>query len=222
MENLRPNADRAQQTIIFLWIIVGMNILSVLSSYMQYNMLTSGDFSAEAADMNDLRESVLGILHLIIIIITAVVFIRWFRRAYYNLHLVVPNKMEHSEGWAAGAWFVPFLNLVRPYTIMKEIWLETQRNGANKARVEPADLVGWWWAFFILRGVMDNIASRVTLSAEDISGFETASILHIVSAAISIPAALLAIQVVKKVSEFEKTLTREDGEVDILEHLVEV
>ncbi len=49
----------------------------------------------------------------------------WFRRAYFNLHQKV-SYLSHSEGWAAGSWFVPIVNLYRPYQIMKEIYVETK------------------------------------------------------------------------------------------------
>ena len=77
---------------------------------MQYNLIDriahGGEYTMEEADLNDLREMVIGILYVIAYIVSAVTFIQWFRRAYYNLHLLVP-RLNREEGWAAGSWFVP-------------------------------------------------------------------------------------------------------------------
>src|SRR5688572_9717366 len=51
-----------------------------------------------------------------------VVFLVWMRRSYINLKALGVRGLEYSPGWAVGCWFIPFVNLVRPYTIMKEIW----------------------------------------------------------------------------------------------------
>lgn len=71
---------------------------------MQYNLIDriahGGEYTMEEADLNDLREMVIGILYVIAYIVSAVTFIQWFRRAYYNLHLLVP-RLNREEGWAA-------------------------------------------------------------------------------------------------------------------------
>ena len=81
---------------------------------MQYDLLQTvangGFISDEAVEANDTRESFLGIIYLIAYIISGITFIMWFRRAYFNLHQKV-SWLNHSEGWAAGCWFVPIVNL---------------------------------------------------------------------------------------------------------------
>lgn len=33
------------------------------------------------------------------------------------------RNLSHDESWAAGSWFVPILNLFRPVSIMKEMYV---------------------------------------------------------------------------------------------------
>ena len=68
---------------------------------------------------NDLRVNIIFITETLVYIVSGIMFIRWFRRAYFNLHIVV-NNLSFSEGWAAGYWFIPFANFNRPYRIMKK------------------------------------------------------------------------------------------------------
>ena len=104
---------------------------------MQYNLLLDLDqglyVSEEDLTLNDLREFGIGIAAIIIQVFSIVTFIRWFRRAYFNTHSRALNP-AYEEGWAAGSWFVPILNLFRPYQIMKEIDKETSNLIAKEVK----------------------------------------------------------------------------------------
>lgn len=114
---LKNNKLRARNLIIIFSIIFILNIIAIISDLMQYSMLNSLEgFTIEEAELNDLRQSIIGIIMFSVYVCCYILFILWFRRAYYNLHQVVKH-LEHSEGWAAGAWFVPILNFFRPYHI---------------------------------------------------------------------------------------------------------
>ena len=129
MENLKPNGQRAKNAITLIWIVLVLEIVLLISGYFQYDLLQTAangsEISIETATANDTREQIIGIIFLIAYIISAVTFIQWFRRAYYNLHLKV-NHLSRTEGWAAGSWFVPIVSLYRPYHIMKELYQETR------------------------------------------------------------------------------------------------
>ncbi|MEK7257094.1 MAG: DUF4328 domain-containing protein, partial [Bacteroidota bacterium] len=87
MENIvRPNLQRANQTILVFWILLGLSCLMLVSNFMEYNLLTGGNIDDSAATSNDLRQGILSILYLAGFILAAVFFILWFRRAYWNLH----------------------------------------------------------------------------------------------------------------------------------------
>lgn len=108
------------------------------------------------------------ITYFLLLIASYVYLIMWLRRAYYNLHQVPGIHPEYSDGWAAGAWFVPFLNFVRPYTIMREVWQDTQRAAWGRT-VEPGNLLGWWWAAFLVKLVMGRITTKMGSDASDIT-----------------------------------------------------
>ena len=103
MEKLKPNEQRAKNAIMFIWIVLILEIANFISSYLQYDLLQTvangGYVSPEAAEANDNREQMIGTFCLISYIISAVTFIKWFRRAYYNLHQKV-DSLLYAEGWA--------------------------------------------------------------------------------------------------------------------------
>ena len=110
----------------------------------------------------------LGVMYLVMLIASYVYLIMWLRRAYYNLHQVPGIHPEYSDGWAAGAWFVPFLNFVRHYTIMREVWQDTQRAAWGRI-VEPSTVLGWWWAAFVTKLILGRITPKMGSSSSDVT-----------------------------------------------------
>ena len=48
-------------------------------------------------------------------------FIGWLHAGAKQVQRVTPNLLRYAPGWAIGAWFVPFLNLVRPVQIVNDV-----------------------------------------------------------------------------------------------------
>lgn len=49
-------------------------------------------------------------------ILTVVFFLIWLNRSYKNLTPLGAQDLAYSSGWAVGYWFIPFVNLVRPFS----------------------------------------------------------------------------------------------------------
>jgi len=211
MEALRPNAQRAKTAMIFLWVVFSLNIISLISECMQYNLLQSvlnGVLvTEEEASSNDMRERFISILYTLAYIPCGILFICWFRRAYYNLHLRT-DYLRYEEGWAAGAWFVPFLNLVRPFQIMRELYVETDalltRRLEGYTERTNRMLLGFWWAFWIISSILGRIFFNLKADTLDemISYTENQMLLSL----ILIPLGLMAIKLVRDYSKMETLL----------------
>jgi heme/copper-type cytochrome/quinol oxidase subunit 2 len=232
--SLNPNAQRAKNAITLLWIVLVLEIASLVSSFLQYDLLqnaSSGNgITDAAAEANDLRVRILGIMYMIAYVISAVTFIMWFRRAYNNLHQRA-SYLSYSEGWAAGSWFVPVLSLFRPYQVMDDMYSETKRLLQSKGFTEVnlnTRLLGWWWALWIITCFIGQFSFRYSLKAETIDELLTSTVAEITNSVIGIPLALLAIRVVKDYAAVEPLLndmTDEEeprGTVQFVEHTMEV
>lgn len=218
MENLRPNKKRASTAIVFIWIIFGIEILSLFSSFFQYMLLNDvsvGKFiSEDSSNLNDLRETIIIIIHSIIFIISGIVFIRWFRRAYYNLHLIV-DDLSHTEGWAAGYWFVPIANLYRPFQIMKELYGETinylRKNNVESNFPSKKPLI-WWWSFWIINEFLDRIIFQYARRTETIDELIFSTKLNMLECLIGLPLCIITVSVIKNYSLLEDKLIKIDRE----------
>jgi hypothetical protein len=108
--------------------------------------------TAEAA-ANDQRYAGAHALMLLTLILSCIFLLMWMYRAHKNLRSITSDRLEFTPGGAVGWWFCPFLNLVRPYQVMKEIFTVSRDGTASKS----APIVGAWWALWIL----SNIIARV-------------------------------------------------------------
>jgi hypothetical protein len=172
-----------------------------------------GSISNEAATANDTREQIVAIIYMAAFIISIVTFILWFRRAYYNLHI----KLDHlslSEGWAAGSWFVPIVNLFRPFQIMKELYQETENLLIQERTVIDENFttryLGWWWALWIINSAIGQFVFRYTMKAESIDELTISTISTMVQNIVGIPLALITIKVIRDYANIEPQLNEID------------
>jgi small-conductance mechanosensitive channel len=207
MQDLEPNGQRAQKAITLLWIVLGLEIVMLISGYLQYSLLwaiAGGDeVSAETLNENDLRETIIAIIYFIAYIVSTVTFLLWFKRAYSNLHKKVTG-LPYTAGWAVGSWFVPIINLYRPYIIMKKLYCETKKLVNNETLSTRS--LGWWWAFWLIGGFINNIGLRYSLKVETVEELMASTTISMIGNIIGIPLALITIKVVKDYSEVEPLL----------------
>lgn len=209
---LRPNKERSNRLILILWIYTGIIVLTSISDILQYFLLQdiqSGNYDMMEANANDLRQSILGILKLLLYIGVGIVFIQWFRRAYYNIHQL-SNSCSFTEGWAAGAWFVPFVNLGRPYKIMKEMVFIAENLLVGQGLVEADNRrhrsVGIWWTLWIIISLASNTNSRIQTKSGSIDVLMTTTLIDIIIAFAFIPLTLVTVNMIKKYAELEQYL----------------
>ena len=209
---LRPNEARAKYAIVMLFVILFLDVVSGYSSYLQLgllNDLNEGIFVLDdVLTTNDLRERIIGVLYSIAMLVSAVFFIQWFRRAYYNLQVRTGN-CEHGEGWAAGSWFVPIISLFRPLHIMKEMDTKTSRLiGSTTGKVVETNgvVIGFWWALWILNNYLGNYVLKMAFREETIENYISSTTVEMINSFVGVPLALLAYFVVKNYAQKEANL----------------
>jgi hypothetical protein len=196
-ESLR---GRERAVVIGLCLIVALDVIAVISSAAELSLLgriERGDVVSDAEiDANDTRQAAIGGIWFLLLLITAVFFIRWLRAAFRNTDVLAPGLRRHGHGWAIGGWFVPFLNLVRPKQIVDDTWR------ADRSRVSP--LLHVWWALWIVSNVAGQIAARRSFAAEEMDELKQTSVLYMIADATDGIAALLAILVVRRITRLQE------------------
>jgi uncharacterized protein DUF4328 len=95
---------------------------------------------------------------------TAVLWLAWLRLAYGNLALVGSKRSRFTRGGVLAYWFIPVVNLVRPFQIMKDLWLRSESMNDRDAYDQlpaPAFLSAWWGLFLARGGLAMAVTSLV-------------------------------------------------------------
>src|SRR5439155_3907674 len=191
------------------WAIAALVAVAVLdvagfgSDYLEYDLydrvVRRAAYAQQDIDDADLRQGAIALLQLAAFIAAIVLFLRWFHRSYRNLRAVGGNQ-RYGEGWAIGAWFVPFLNLYRPKQIANDIWRGSDPalpNAAPSERAPVSPLLGWWWAAFLVSTWADNIAARLAFNGDAASDIRSADLAQLVGDVLDLIAAVLAIAAIR-------------------------
>jgi len=194
----------------FLYASIAIDAIALFSGVLQYQLLSDfklGIYSSEAlataaAEANDQRQKVVGLFQVGVAITTIILFAMWIYRANFNARSLGAQNMKFTPGWSVGYYFIPFLNLWRPYQAMKEIW-KASKNPTSWEGEERGAILPWWWFFFLIAGMFGNASFRTSMSAKEIHELITSTGITIASDVVSIPATIIALVLVGKIYEMQ-------------------
>lgn len=160
-----------------------------LYGYAQYAALPEGAAYSATVLSSDTVAFFVGLVQAGLLIAAAVVFLMWVHRANTNLGLLSGSAMAFTPGWSVLWFFIPVANLVKPYQVVKEIWLVSHRSRevlllGEKVAGSGAGLVGWWWFSFILSALVGRLAASLSSGVDDVAGFLTSSLAYAASDAV--------------------------------------
>lgn len=215
----RSGRLRANITTFFLAAYLLVLLLSIASSLL-YRSVYSG--VAGGAEISEEQEAVLqlmtggvALLHIAALIACVVSFCFWIHRAYLNLHALgnPRSSLEYSPGWAVGFFFIPFVNLVVPYRVVKEIWVKsdprvrTQEDYLYAPPVSTA-LVLTWWLTWIASNVLLRIANRLYDGSRDAETIVWTTNVDLFANCVRIAATVLAVLVVRGIDRRQEERSR--------------
>ena len=137
---------------------------------------------------------------MIVYIVTAIVFCRWIIKAHRKVIELGAEGMTISPGWAVGYFFIPFINLVRPYRAMKELW-KASINPKEWITQEVPRLLPWWWTLWITVGILGQASLRLSMDAHTIESLKTVTIADLIEAPIGIILNLVALRLVTLIAK---------------------
>ncbi len=217
---LRPNQQRAKTASFMLSLTLIGLILAMVVVGMQWNL-----FRAAANGENVKLSELLFIQRLnfwvsltygLLYLLAAIFFIRWFRRAYYNLNLLTSN-LKYSDGMAAGAWFIPIFNFIGPYQILKELVVKSEEiiKNADSSYSSPLKKihVNLYWSFFILPLILNIWSFRINMR-RDIDSLIEATSYNFLAFAITFLSGVLLILIINQYAKVEQQLSNGKSEID--------
>lgn len=130
-----------------------------------------------------------------------VLFIVWLWRARSNADLIAPHEHKYRRSWAIWGW-LPIVNLWIPRRYALDVW-RTSRPLSAVGRGHS--VVNWWWGLFLTSQVLERIAGRMLVNGETLEAFTGGAALATAAALLGVPAAVLAVVVVRRISDWQST-----------------
>ncbi|MFM2297181.1 MAG: hypothetical protein RL117_888 [Verrucomicrobiota bacterium] len=191
-----------------------LNIAAAFSSYFEYELLSSikegAQVPEEIAYANDNRQATIGLSQTILFGITSIFFGKWIYRISCNAHYFSRATQRYSPGWAVGFYFIPIVNLWRPYQALRDAY----EGFIDFTRDHKDNLVfPLWWFAWIVSNFLGRILFRSSMRDEEINEMIQTSLISVVSDSfdifLDVMALLLVIMVTKACLTHQKKHTGE-------------
>ncbi|MBD60204.1 MAG: hypothetical protein CL808_08815 [Citromicrobium sp.] len=144
-----------------------------------------------------------AILFLVVFIVSVVLISMWIYRAHANLR-DRGIELETSPGWAVGWFFVPIMNLFKPFQAMRELWSESHFEADSYGDPAPGDIAAWW-ACWIIGGILSNVSMRISsYGAGD--NMMVSAVLAAVSTGVLIASAFLLRKIIREITAAQNTV----------------
>jgi hypothetical protein len=179
-----------------------MDVFSGISSGMEWALL-SRPFSEEEATANDLRESCIGLIQLLVYVATAITFCVWIVRSHKNARAMGAQDMSITPGWAAGFFFVPVVNLWKPYQAMVDLW-RASYNPAEWAVAPTPQLLNVWWGLWLTSAAVGQVLFKFATKAESIPDLLLVARFGVGAALLDTACSVAALLVVRQIGEYQR------------------
>jgi hypothetical protein len=206
-----------KRTQVLFWILVLLMVLDIIAVFSDLaqaelinRVIRGEDVTESELIANDNRQAAISFPLTVLYIVYLVVFFMWIYRANKNLRSLRAAGLRFTPGWSVGWFFVPFMNLFRPYQVVSEIWkastpkVNIADDTSWKSVVTPP-IVGCWWALFLISAFIARIAIQSIFSGIELSDLLDSTYAYMVSEAIDVVYALTTIFMVRRISQFQET-----------------
>lgn len=193
---------------VMLWIHLGTVLLVLLGDIAQSMLTSSGNITVEAAETNDARQALIGLIYIVAYLTTTIVFGRWIYVANVNCRGFGATGMKFTPGWAVGGYFVPILNLFRPYQAMKEIW-QASSNPRRWENEPVSRILPIWWTLWLVSNFIGQIVFRTSQAADTAEELQNVTVISMIGSLADIALVLVAISMVTKIIAMQVRLTQQ-------------
>jgi serine/threonine protein kinase len=210
LEGYLPLRRPARRARVALWLSMLLALASAVA-----NLGDTGAarrLAGEGASTGDLYLWV-GAVQAAWFLITAGLWLAWFRRAYLNLPALGARRLRYRPWWAVGAWLLPVFSLFRPKQVLNDIWrasdpdLPLDQPDAWRKRPVP-ELLGWWWLAFLASILVRSITTEAVHAAADLmllgllpeqlDRFQPSAGMQIMADLLTVLCGLLALRVIRR------------------------
>jgi protein kinase-like protein/uncharacterized protein DUF4328 len=208
LEGYLPLRRAARRARAALWLSILLALASAAANLGDTRI--ARQLAGDGASSGDLYLWV-GLVQAAWFLVTAGLWLGWFRRAYLNLPALGARRLRYRPWWAVWAWLLPVFSLFRPKQLLNDIWRASDPDlppdQADAWRKRPvAELLGWWWLAFLASVLVRSITTEAVHSAADLmllgllperlDRFQASAGMQIAADLLTVVCGLLALRVV--------------------------
>jgi hypothetical protein len=190
-EPLRNSGTAARWARWLMWVQAVLSVLAIAFAWMR-------GFEPKQAEP---AEAVLLVGQFLLFIAAFVAALRWIYLANSNARALGAQDMMVSPGWAVGWFFVPLMNLVMPFMMMRELWKASAKPSDWQLEPAPAAIL-LWWVLWVASAITSLIALQLSMNPEAGAG-AASEFLYLLSDLVFIPAVLLFAWLIGKIEAMQ-------------------
>jgi len=209
------NRNRAKPVNFFLYISIGIGGIRVLLFLYSKIFLPKGalrevlqqpDFVFGAADYVFAILSLTILVDIPVLILTAIFFVRWMHSTYSSIQSH-GGTLPYSRSQVGWAFFIPFVNLYRPYQVIDSYYEEYQqlirlKTDSSHPRKNLVNL-NIWWVCWILTGIFTSLGGSEALIYS-----ETGNTLYLIGDSLTIICGMAIITIINQMQVWESELAQ--------------
>lgn len=159
----------AQALVVLLGLCAVCDLLGVLTGWHYLaglgRLLADPALDVDTVTGAEARYGTVGQLQALTYVATGVTWLVWQYRTYGAVRdLGATGLLRHGQGWSIGAWFVPFLNLVRPLRMVDDLWTGPDPELPDRGPLTAGGgtrLVPAWWAALLGACLLSRIGAAL-------------------------------------------------------------
>ncbi|MGE5624613.1 MAG: DUF4328 domain-containing protein [Bacillota bacterium] len=155
-----------------LFIYVGALVIECLAAVLAIFFLSGAapDENAQrGAGLSLVLMGGMALIELVMNLAVAVLFLRLLYKAVQKAQGFATPFTYVSPGWAVGYWFIPLMNLYRPFEVVKALFKACAEQAGGKPTAGE-QLLGAWWAMFLLSNIVGFMVARMDTDMNSAAG----------------------------------------------------
>ena len=202
---LRSPVGLGRAVAVLLGVVVAVDLFAIWAGVRVYGVTGTildggaGEALRRDAVHADSVMAAVGVVQLVSLTATVVVYLVWFYRVRINAEVFDPFGHEMGRAWTGWGWFVPLVNLWFPRRIMLNTWDASRPAGSRTSH----GLVNAWWAMWIITLVVGRAGFVSYREAETVVDLYVAAGDVLFADVTGLVAAVLAVLVVLRLTRMQ-------------------
>jgi len=142
-----------------------------------------------------------------LLLATGVMFVVWLHRVRVNVRSFGVRRLTYGREWTVLGFFVPALNALRPYQVVREIWKASDPSTGDPLgwkSVATPPLLAFWWGLFVAYFVLEGLGYFTLGVADSLPRIQMGHALGLTADACAAVSASFAYFVVVRINEAQE------------------